>query len=479
MREVLEWCLDACAAKHVTYADGRFVRTQSEAINVVNGDVTRLSSEESVGLGVRVLVDGAWGFAATSDLGRSRVEAASTRAIAIARAASHGRRPGLSLGPPVRSRGHWQTPFLVDPFTVPLGDKLALLCEADDAMARVSGIRVRQAMMAWDRHHKFFGNTEGAFVEQTLTEVACALEARAEVEGRSAARSYPDARGHHGWTGGYEHVLGLDLVRNAPRIAEEAVRLCTAPAVSPGRTTVVLDGSQMAIQLHESLAHAAEHDRILGQELSFAGGSFIGPEDVGRLDLGNPLVNVWADATTPGGLGTYGFDDEGVPAGRFPLFVAGRLEGLLGNRETAALAGHVPGGVARAAGWNRLPLIRMPNIHLEPGDHPSLEALIADVDEGIYMATNQAWSIDDRREDFRFGTEIAWEIRKGRLGRMLSRPGYQGRTQDFWRTLDALGGPETWNLWSVPHCGKGQPRQFARVSHGTPAARFRDVKVGA
>lgn len=478
MREVLEWCLDTCAAERVTYADGRFVRTQSETINLVNGDVTRLSSEESVGLGIRVLVGHAWGFAATSDLRRAEVEAATARAIAIARASAQASRRAVSLGAPVRSRGHFHTPFAIDPFTVPLEEKLALLASADAAMAAIPNIRVRQAMLAWDRHHKVFGSTEGAWVEQTLTETACALEARAEVDGQSAARSYPDARGHHGWTGGFERVLDLDLPAAAPRIAEEAVRLCTAPMVPEGRTTLVLDGSQMAIQLHESLAHAVEHDRILGHEVSFAGGSFIGPDDVGRLDLGSPLVHVWADATTPGGLGTYGFDDEGVPASRFPLFIEGRLSGLLSNRETAALSGMAPAGVARAAGWQRLPLIRMPNIHLEPGSHPDLEALIADVDEGVYMATNQAWSIDDRRENFRFGTEIAWEIRKGRLGRILSRPGYQGRTQEFWRSLDALGGPGTWALWSVPHCGKGQPRQFARVSHGTPAARFRNVKVG-
>ncbi|MEB3299343.1 MAG: TldD/PmbA family protein [Candidatus Sericytochromatia bacterium] len=478
MREVLDWCLDLCAAHGVTYGDARFVRTFSEAVNVVNGDITRLSSEESVGLGVRVLVGSSWGFAATSDLGRIHVQAATARAIAIARAGHRPGQPDLLLGRPVRTRGSWQTPVLVDPFTVPLEDKIALLLGADAAMAAVAGIRTRQAMMALDRHHKIFANTEGALVEQNLTEVAAALEARAAVAGQSAARSYPDARGHHGFTGGYEYVLGLNLVSHAPLVAEEAVQLCTAPPCPTTRTTLVLDGSQMAIQLHESLGHAVEHDRVLGHEVSFAGGSFVRPDDLGRLDLGSPLLHVWSDATTPGGLGTYGFDDEGVPAGRMPLFEEGRLTGLLSNRETAASRGVAPAGVARASSWQRIPLIRMANVHLEPGHHPTLDALIADVDEGIYMATNRSWSIDERREAFHFGTEIAWEIRKGKLGRMLSVPSYKGRTQEFWARLEALGGPATWGLWSVPHCGKGQPSQFARVSHGTPAARFGDVQVG-
>jgi TldD protein len=240
-------------------------------------------------------------------------------------------------------------------------------------------------------------------------------------------------------------------------------------------TTVILDGQQLSLQVHESVGHPLELDRILGMEAAYAGTSFVRPEDLGRLRYGSEAMSVTADATTPGGLGTFGFDDEGVPAQRTPLVAEGVVAGFLTSRETAARAGS--GGAMRADGWGSMPLIRMTNVHLEPG-RGSLDELIADTADGLLLSTNRSWSIDDRRVNFQFGVEAAWEIRGGRLGRLYRNATYDGRTVEFWGSLDAVCGPEAWVVWGVPNCGKGQPFQNARVGHGAAPARFRNVHVG-
>ncbi len=226
------------------------------------------------------------------------------------------------------------------------------------------------------------------------------------------------------------------------------------------------------------MGHPTELDRVLGLEAAFAGTSFVSLEDVDRLRYGSELVNITADATVPGGLGTYGFDDEGVEAQRVDLIRDGVLTGFQTSRETAAAAGHGrSNGTMRAEGWENFPLIRMTNINLLPGDG-DLEDLLADVDDGIYMATNKSWSIDDKRKNFQFGCEIAWEIKRGRVGRMLKDPRYTGITTDFWGSCDAVAGAQEWRMWGTPNCGKGQPGQTMRVGHGTSPARFRKVHTG-
>jgi TldD protein len=245
-----------------------------------------------------------------------------------------------------------------------------------------------------------------------------------------------------------------------------------------GRTTIVVDAEQMGLQVHESVGHPIELDRVYGTEASYAGTSFLSPGDLGSLRYGSALMNVTADSTTPGGLGTFGFDDEGVPAGREPIVEEGILRGFLSSRETAARIGlPARGGSMRADGWSRMPLVRMTNLHLEPGEG-TLEDLLADVDAGIYFETNKSWSIDDKRLNFQFGTQIAWEIKGGRLGRMLRDAIYTGITPEFWGSLDAVAGREAWWMQGLTNCGKGQPGQSAHVSHGAAPARFRDVQVG-
>jgi TldD protein len=256
---------------------------------------------------------------------------------------------------------------------------------------------------------------------------------------------------------GWEYVDGLELVREAPRVAEQAGALVRADVCPGAVTTVVLDADQVALQVHESVGHPTELDRVYGTEASYAGTSFLKPSDLGSLRYGSEHMNITSDPTTEGGLGSFGYDDEGVPAKRTPVVEAGCLTGFLTSRETAARIGAGNGGSMRADGWNRMPLVRMTNLHLEPGEG-TLEDLLADVDDGIYMETNRSWSIDDKRLNFQFGTQMAWEIKKG--------------------SLDAVAGPDSWQLYGLTNCGKGQPGQSAHVSHGAAPARFRNVQVG-
>jgi TldD protein len=241
--------------------------------------------------------------------------------------------------------------------------------------------------------------------------------------------------------------------------------------------TVILDATQLALQVHESCGHPIELDRVMGTEASYAGTSFLTLDTLGSYRYGSDIVNIVADATIPGGLGTFGYDDEGVPGQRSPIVQDGTFVGYLMSRETATMMGLESNGCMRAAGWNRLPLIRMTNVNLEPGDW-SWDDLLADTDEGLYLEMNRSWSIDDRRLNFQFGTEVAREVKGGRLGQLYKNATYTGITPKFWAGCDAICGSAHWRVWGIPNCGKGQPGQIAHVGHGTAPARFRNVQVG-
>jgi TldD protein len=327
------------------------------------------------------------------------------------------------------------------------------------------------------REHKFLVSSDGVDVEQEITEAGSGLDCAAARDGVYQVRSFPSAGVGGSLQGGWEIVDALALEREAPRLAEQATALLTADVCPSKVTTLVVDGDQTALQVHESVGHPIELDRVYGTEASYAGTSFLKPTDLGLLRYGSEHMRITADPTTPGGLGTFGFDDEGVPAQRNPIVDHGLLVGFLTSRETAARIGDGAGGSMRADGWNRMPLVRMTNLDLEPGEG-SLDDLLADVDDGIYMETNKSWSIDDKRLNFQFGTQIAWEIKNGKLARMLRDATYTGITPQFWGKLDAVAGRDEWRLYGVTNCGKGQPGQGAHVSHGAAPARFRDVQVG-
>jgi TldD protein len=328
------------------------------------------------------------------------------------------------------------------------------------------------------REHKWFASSEGAATEQTLVESGGGIQATAVAGGEVQDRSYPNCFASQQVTGGWEAVVGWDLPGNAYRIASEAVALLTADPCPGGiTTTIILGGSQLSLQIHESCGHPIELDRVMGSEAAYAGTSFLTTEKLGVFRYGSPVVNITADSLRPLGLGTFGWDDEGVPAQSTPIVREGLFLGYLMSRETASRLGKSSNGCMRASGWNRIPLVRMTNVSLEPGTW-EFDDLVADTDEGIYMDTNRSWSIDDRRYNFQFGTEIAYEIKHGKMGRMLRNPTYTGITPQFWNSCDAICSEKYWNMWGTANCGKGQPLQIAHTGHGAAPARFRDVRVG-
>ena len=476
MRELLEELMDTASAR-ADYADVRHVRSRAEALSTRNGAVDEMDSTESDGVGVRVRVGGAWGFAATRDLDRSGLERALIQALAIAEA--QPRAPSTPLAPEPAARGTWESHCEIDPFTVPLDDKLAVLLAAEEGMRGDGRIAITTARYLAFADEVTFASTEGALCHQRTVDCGGGISATAVSEAETQIRSYPASFDGDVARAGYEHFRSLGLPEAAPRVAEEAAALLSAPQCPDERTTLVLGAQQLSLQVHESVGHAVELDRVLGTEASYAGTSFVTLPDVGSLRYGSELMNVTADATTPGGLGTYGWDDEGVAARSEPIVRHGVLYGFLSSRESAAEVGlERSGGCMRAEGFARQPIVRMTNVNLEPGDAGTLDDLIAATDRGIYMETNRSWSIDNRRLHFQFATEGAWEIAGGERGRLLRNPSYAGVTPQFWGGLDAICSPSEWRLWGLLNCGKGEPGQAMRVSHGAAPARFRDVQVG-
>jgi TldD protein len=474
VRELCEHAVAVALDAGASYADARVVVRRSQVVGTRNRRVERLDDNETQGIGVRVLVDGAWGFACERRLDESGAEEAAGKAVAFAKAAPGGHVRTLAQVEP--AHGEYRTVFERDPFSVPVADKVEICLRAEEALQH-DDVKVTSASVRAQREHKFFVSSEGASTEQEFVECGGGIDALAAREGVTQIRSYPSAHGGSSAQAGWEFVESLALEREAPRVGEQAAALVRADACPSGVTTVVIDAEQTALQVHESVGHPTELDRVYGTEAAYAGTSFLRPDDLGSLRYGSEHMNVTADSTTPSGLGAFAFDDEGVPAGREPVVREGILSGFLSSREMAARIGSGNGGSMRADSWSRMPLVRMTNLHLEPGEG-SLDELIAGVDEGVFLQTNKSWSIDDKRLNFQFGTQIAWEIKGGKLGRMLRDATYTGQTPVFWGSLDAVAGPEEWRLHGLTNCGKGQPGQHAHVSHGASPARFRNVQVG-
>ncbi|MFN0074759.1 MAG: TldD/PmbA family protein [Chloroflexota bacterium] len=475
MREFTDRAIDTATQSGASYADVRIEHRRHQVISVKNGSLDGISDDRTQGFGVRALVNGSWGFASSSRLELTEVDRVARLAVEIARASALASRRAIDIGAPIKSVGVYHTPVERDPFTVSLDEKLALLLAADTAMRRAPGIAIAESSVDCLRIEKVFASSEGSYVEQTLVETGGGIEATAIGEHDLQKRSYPNSFGRQQGTMGWELIEAMDLPANGERIASEAVQLLTAAPCPEGRMTIILDGTQTALQVHESCGHAIELDRVFGMEASYAGTSFLTLEKRPDFQYGSEHVNIVADATVPGALGTFGYDDEGVPAQRTPIVEQGVFQNYITSRETASRLGESSNGTMRASGWNRIPLIRMTNINLDPGPW-AFNDLIADTDDGLYLQTNKSWSIDDKRLNFQFGTEIGWRIRNGKLAEMIKNPSYAGITPEFWGSCDAVC--REWHVWGTPNCGKGQPSQVAHVGHGAAPARFRNVRVG-
>jgi TldD protein len=477
MEDIAKQAVEAAIAAGATYADARVMEIRSEAITARNGVIEALEREDRAGVGVRALIGSSWGFYAVPDVGSKAARRAGEEAAAVARASTLVAGKDLGLAPEAPVTGHWESECLEDPWSVGLAEKGDLL-EGVTRTMQEHGADVGEASAhVWDTR-KWLVSSEGTSVDQHIVETGAAMSATAVGEGETQRRSYPGIRGQYG-TRGWELVRELDLPGNAARIAEEARQLLTADACpSLDATDLILGSEQMALQIHESVGHATELDRILGWEAAFAGTSWLELGKLGSLRFGSELMNVTADATLPGALGSFGFDDEGTPARPVDIVKDGIWVGTLSGRDSAALAGiERSGGAVRADGFDRIPMVRMTNVGLLPGTD-SLASMIAATDDGILMDTNRSWSIDDKRLNFQFGCEMGWEIKGGKKTRLLKNPTYTAISPRFWGSLDMLGNRDEWTFWGTPNCGKGQPQQIGHTGHPSVPARFRGIRVG-
>jgi TldD protein len=477
VKEKLKEAIDLLRGKGVEYADARRVRSLAEVLVMRNGELETASVTESEGFGIRVLHQGAWGFSSSSELGAETVKAVAEEALAIARASAKVGEQNVVLDGQEAVVDSYATEVAEDPFDVPLTDKLSILAASCEGMSRSSGVKLSTASMMNFRTDKLFVSTEGSEIEQSIVEAGGGIAATAMDGDDRQTRSYPASfRGDYA-TAGFEFTRSLELAENAERIGAEAVELLRADDCPARNTTLIIGGSQLALQVHESCGHPIELDRVFGTEASYAGTSFLTVDKLGEFRYGSDIVNIVADATAPKGLGTFGYDDEGVKAARTDIVKDGIFTGYLMSRETAPRIGLRSNGTMRADGWERIPLIRMTNVNLLPREG-TLEGIIADTEDGIFVEANKSWSIDQRRINFQFGCEIGWEIKNGKRVRMLKNPVYTGITPEFWGACDAIAGPEEWHVWGIPSCGKGEPGQVAHVGHGVSPARFRNVEVG-
>jgi len=479
MKQFAANVIDSLKAKRLTTGDCRVVETLTESIEVRNGIVDSITRSTDLGFGVRVLKGNGWGFSSARDLTSEARDLVIKEAIEIAE--NSARVPGerdVRLAELKPAQGAYRTQFKQDPFAVPLSEKLDLLVKAESILRQSPDVKIGYGSLYFTRLRKVFASTDGALLEQDILYSGAGLTCLAIRDGEMQRRSYPAAFGGNWAQAGYEFVTGMALAEHADPTRDEAVRLLSAPLCPEGKMDIIIGTNQLALQVHESVGHPSELDRVLGSEESYAGKSFVTLEKFRNFRYGSKHVNIHADAAVPLGLGTFGWDDEGVPAQRTALVREGMFTNYLTSRETAPVVGLVSNGTMRASGWNRIPLIRMTNINLEPGTW-DLDALIADTKQGLFIDTNKSWSIDDRRLNFQFGTEIGWKIENGKLAGMVRNPLYTGITPEFWNSCDAVCSAKHWRLWGLPNCGKGEPGQSAFVGHGCAPARFRRVAVCA
>jgi TldD protein len=463
--------VDSALAAGAEYSDARTIERRWEVFSTSEGTLESQEGQE-LGLGVRALVGGSWGFSASDRLEQAEADRLGRHAVEIAQAGSM-LRSGVRLAPVTPSKFSGQGPCRQDPFAIGAEQKADLLRRCAAAMQAVAGVKSCFATLDFLREDRLFVSSAGSQIRQVFTDSGGGLRAIAVGDGAIQQRSYPHIFGWHAERGGWEVIERLDLEGQATRVAEESVQLLSAPYCPEGPATVILDGSHTSIQLHETLGHALELDRVLGMEAATAGTSFLMPDGLGSLAAASERVNVVVDATASEGIGSFFYDDDGVRAEPHALIAAGRHVDYLSSFDTAPVIGCSSTGCSRSAGWKHVPLVRMTTVNLEL----SLEDLIADTEEGLLLETTRSWSIDDQRLNFQFGTELAREIKHGRVGRLYRGPVYSDRTPQFWGRCDAVAGPGERRWYGVNRCFKGQPGQLVRLSHAVSPARFRGVEM--
>ena len=482
MKDYLEFGMDYLKSKGVDYADMREVNTDSEHILVRNSEVENLTIDTGSGFGVRVLLNGAWGFSSSNATNEEEMKKVIDQAVQIAKDSQPTVDGEVEMADEPSYQDKFKSEYDEDPFKVSLDEKINLLKEATDIMGKDDKIKVAEGSLKFLKTDKYFLNTDGSRIHQVILESGAGIECTAMADGEAQKRSFPCSHGGDHQARGYEFVRELDLTAKADQIRDEALQLLVAPDCPKGKHTIIIGSAQMVLQIHESCGHPTELDRVFGEEISLAGASFITPDKLGKLKYGSDIVNINFDSTIPGSIATFGYDDEGVKAQRSDCVTNGLFVGYLMSRQSALKLGRIAGqdiksnGAMRADGWNRIPIVRMISVNLEPREG-TLEEIIADTKDGIYLDTNKSWSIDDHRINFQFGVEWAQEVKDGKLGQVYKNAVYTGITPEFWNACDAIGGPENWHVWGLPNCGKGDPMQTAHVAHGVPPTRFRQIEL--
>jgi TldD protein len=475
--EVAEVALQRAAALGASYADIRINRYRRESIATRERQVQNVSRSASYGLGLRVLVNGAWGFAATNRVEPEAARAAAEQAVAIAKANAALVTRKVVLADVDRVVTTWTSAFKRDPFEVPLDTKIEFLMKLNETALAVSGVTFVSSQVLFVDEQKYFASSEGSRITQRLVRTYPQFSTTAA--DRSTGDFQTRAVVDRAQLVGYEYVEDYPWLRDAERAGHEVVEKLKSKPVSAGRYDIVVDPSQLFLAIHETVGHSTELDRAFGWEANMAGTSFLKPEDAGKLPFGSKIVNLVADRTQPGGLATTGYDDEGVPADRWHLVRDGMFVDWQTTRELAPLVGQKRShGCLHADNWSSVPFPRMPNVSLQPAEKEvTLEDLFSDIKLGLFIEGRGSSSIDQQRYNFQFGGAVIREIRNGKLGAMVRDAVYQSRTPDFWASCDGIGGPATYRLWGTSADGKGEPGQTNAVSHGCPPARFRQVTV--
>lgn len=473
-RAIIDSALEAVDGT-AEFADVRLIEAEEMRLYGRYGADPDERIEHNLGIGVRVFVAGAWGFAARALQESDDPRAVARAALATAQASSDVGAP-MHLDPMPASNGRYETEVRIDPFAVSAMYRQQLLDATLANVVRPAQVITAQAGLNAKRQHRHFGNTEGSRQHQHFVESGGGVVAEAVGKDDEQRRSYPNSFHGNTGAGGWEYIDTLDLVGQATRVGEEAVALLTAPTASPGLYDVIIGPQQVSLQIHESAGHALELDRILGDEANYAGTSFITAGDIGSLRYGSPAVNIISDPTIPGTRGSFAFDDEGTPARQTRLIDAGIVAATLSNRDSSSRSGAQLTGAARSDGWGYLPVCFSTHVYLEPGKG-SLDSLLDQLDEGYYIDDNRSWSIDNRRLNFQFGTEVAYEVRGGKRGRLLKNFSYGGITPQFWNSVEAVAGPEELRVFGFP-CGKGEPKQWGFLSHAAAPMLVRGLRIG-
>lgn len=471
--EMAELALKRLAAAGVEYGDIRLIDSTTQNIHGQDRRIASIRDLQDVGFGIRALYHGAWGFAASSVISLEEVPRIADLAVEIARGSASVAIEKVRLADEPVHRDRIVTARRIDPFAVPLERKTELLLGLMELVQRTPGI-VRSSASLWARRdRKLFVSTEGTYLEFDLLAVQGDFDATARSDGRFASRSFstPHLRT------GYELIEEARMPEEAARIAEQAVEKVNAPAVAPGRYDLILDPEHLSLTMHESCGHPSELDRALGYEANYAGTSFLTPDKRGSFRYGSPHVNLVADNTEPETLAATGYDDDGVACQKWDIVREGIFVGYCTNREVAPKIGEARSrGSNRADGWGSVPIVRIANVGLEPGQE-TLDGLLADVARGIYIEGHGSYSIDQRRYNFQFGGDAFWLVERGRRTHMVRDVIYHGITPEFWGRCDGVADRTHRRRYGFITCGKGQPGQAGWMTHAASHARFRNIDV--